>query len=51
MLGVFDKDSRLAKVIGKIVNIDEKKKELQRLKIMAMWILPPEFTTNRQRKI
>ena len=36
MLGVFDKDSRLAKVIGKIVNIDEKKKELQQLKIMAV---------------
>ena len=36
MLGVFDKDGRLAKVIGKIVNIDEKKKELQQLKKMAV---------------
>lgn len=35
MLGVFDRDGRLAKVIGKIVNIDEKKKEIQHLKQMA----------------
>ncbi len=26
MLGVFDRDDRLARVIGKIVNIDEEKK-------------------------
>jgi len=31
MLGVFDRDDRLARVIGKIVNIDEEKKELQYL--------------------
>lgn len=31
MLGVFDRDDRLAKVIGKIVNIDDEKKELQSL--------------------
>lgn len=36
MLGVFDRDGKLAKVIGKIVNIDEKKKELQQLKEMAV---------------
>ncbi len=36
MLGVFDKDGRLARVIGKIVNIDEKKKELQILKEKAV---------------
>lgn len=36
MLGVFDQDGRLARVIGKIVNIDEKKKELQYLKEMAV---------------
>lgn len=36
MLGVFDRDGRLARVIGKIVNIDEKKKELQHLKKMAV---------------
>jgi diguanylate cyclase (GGDEF)-like protein/PAS domain S-box-containing protein len=31
MLGVFDQEDRLARVIGKIVNIDEKKKELEYL--------------------
>ncbi len=31
MLGVFDREDRLARVIGKIVNVDEKKKELQYL--------------------
>ncbi|MDD3168460.1 MAG: sensor domain-containing diguanylate cyclase [Eubacteriales bacterium] len=31
MLGVFDREDRLARVIGKIVNIDEEKKELQYL--------------------
>ncbi|MEL7657967.1 MAG: diguanylate cyclase, partial [Bacillota bacterium] len=36
MIGVYDRDERLAKVIGKIVNIDEKKKELQHLKKMAV---------------
>ncbi len=36
MLGVFDQEGRLARVIGKIVNIDEKKKELQYLKEMAV---------------
>lgn len=36
MLGVFDKDGRLARVIGKIVNIDEKKKELQLLQEKAV---------------
>ncbi len=36
MLGVFDRDGKIAKVIGKIVNIDEKKKELQQLKEMAV---------------
>lgn len=36
MLGVFDKDGRLARVIGKIVNIDEKKKELQILQEKAV---------------
>lgn len=36
MLGVFDKDGRLARVIGKIVNIDDRKKELQQLKEMAV---------------
>ena len=36
MLGVYDHDGRLAKVVGKIVNIDEKKKELQYLKEMAV---------------
>lgn len=36
MLGVFDREGRLARVIGKIVNIDEKKKELQYLKEMAV---------------
>ena len=36
MLGVFDRDGNLAKVIGKIVNIDEKKKEIQYLKEMAV---------------
>jgi len=36
MLGVFDQDGILARVIGKIVNIDEKKKELQYLKEMAV---------------
>ncbi len=35
-LGVFDKDGKLAKVIGKIVNIDEKKREFQYLKKMAV---------------
>ena len=35
-LGIYDKDGRLAKIIGKIVNIDEKKKELQRLTEMAV---------------
>lgn len=36
MLGVFDQEGILARVIGKIVNIDEKKKELQYLKEMAV---------------
>jgi diguanylate cyclase (GGDEF)-like protein/PAS domain S-box-containing protein len=36
MLGVFDRDGKIARVIGKIVNIDEKKKELQYLKEMAI---------------
>ncbi len=36
MLGVFDQNGRLARVIGKIVNIDEKKKELQHLQEMAV---------------
>lgn len=36
MLGVFDQDGKLAKVIGKIVNIDEKKRELQYLKEKAV---------------
>ena len=36
ILGVFDRDGRLAKVIGKIVNIDEKKKEIQHLRKMAI---------------
>lgn len=31
MLGVFDREDKLARVIGKIVNIDEKKKEIQYL--------------------
>jgi diguanylate cyclase (GGDEF)-like protein/PAS domain S-box-containing protein len=36
MLGVFDREDKLARVIGKIVNIDEKKKELQYLKEKAV---------------
>lgn len=36
MLGVFDQEGKLAKVIGKIVNIDEKKRELQYLKEKAV---------------
>jgi diguanylate cyclase (GGDEF)-like protein/PAS domain S-box-containing protein len=36
MLGVFDQEGKLAKVIGKIVNIDEKKRELQYLKERAV---------------
>jgi len=36
ILGVFDQDKKLAKVIGKIVNIHEKKKELQVLKEKAI---------------
>lgn len=36
LLGVFDQKGKLAKVIGKIVNIDEKKRELQYLKEKAV---------------
>jgi PAS domain S-box/diguanylate cyclase (GGDEF) domain len=36
MLGVYDREGKLARVIGKIVNIHEKKKELQQLKEMAV---------------
>ena len=35
MLGVFDQNGSLARVVGKIVNIDEKKRELQLLKAKA----------------
>jgi diguanylate cyclase (GGDEF)-like protein/PAS domain S-box-containing protein len=35
MLGVFDQSGKLARVVGKIVNIDEKKRELQYLKAKA----------------
>lgn len=36
MLGVFDQAGKLAKVVGKIVNIHEKKRELQSLKEKAV---------------
>ena len=35
-LGIFNEGGKLAKIIGKIVNIDERKKEMQRLQEMAV---------------
>lgn len=36
MLGVFDKNGKIAKVIGKFVNIDERKREILQLKEKAV---------------
>ena len=35
-LGIFEKNGKLAKVIGKIVNIDDKKREIERLQKKAV---------------